>query len=319
MEENQEILYFIDRTSNPDPPVDFMNEPIEVLPLPTVVNVLINVSVPLPPTEPTPTTNKNDFSEIVKLIKRKLKNNCKEYHFRPYKIDGVYCYIVLYLKQRILTIESINIKCHFTEVHTLPYVLYHKKYKSIDKIVQLIHEITTTYKIINGDLLSKTDYNDVKTEEIIIPYNEDEVCCVCLEHTTDNTTCGHFICFSCRDKCIIQKKKDCPICRTKNVLPVYSNCMQLINNVDYFELNDLFHNRIYDRRYRNTVTNDDDDNSIISSSSSSSSSSEEEDEEEEEGQEEERQEVEGQEIEEQRIRNQLREVGLYDTDDSEST
>lgn len=314
MEETQEILYFIDRTSNPQLPIDLMND---ILLEPMVEPEPMSEPMePMVEPEPLPTPTKKDFSEIVNLIKRKLKNNCKEYHFRPYKIDGVYCYIVLYLKQQILTIESINVKCHFSEGHTLPYVIYHKKYKSIEKIVNLIHEITTTYKIINGDLLSKTDYNDMKTEETIIPYNEDEVCCVCLEHTTDNTTCGHFICFSCRDKCIIQKKKDCPLCRTKNVLCVYSNSMQLINNIDYSELNDLFHNRIYDRRYRNSVTNDHDNNSIVSSSSSEEEGEEEG--EEEDDDEEDEEEEEGQEVEEQRIRNQLREVGLYDTD-TEST
>jgi hypothetical protein len=140
-------------------------------------------------------SEKKDFSKIVALIQRKIKNGCKEYNFRPFMIDGVYCYIVLYLKYKILTIESINVKCKFNNNHHVPYVLYHKKYKSIAKVVDLIHTITTTYKIINGDLLAPTDYNDMKTEEILIPYKEDEVCCVCLENTIDNTTCNHYICF----------------------------------------------------------------------------------------------------------------------------
>jgi hypothetical protein len=240
----EEPLYYIDRTSNPVIP-----SPIEM-----------------------------DFSKIVEMIKMKIKKGIKEYHFRPYCIDGVYCYIVLYLKQKILTIESINIKCYFNDIHTMPYVLYHKKYKSIDKIVQLIHKITTTYKIISGDLLSTGDYNDMKTEEILIPYNENEVCCVCLENTTDNTTCGHFICLRCRDKCIIQKKKDCPICRSRNVLPIYSNTINLINNVDYTELYDLFYDRIHINI--EDEEEDDDGNSIVSSSSEEEEEEEEDEDEE---------------------------------------
>jgi hypothetical protein len=301
MEENTEIIYFIDRTSNPIPPLlDFMNDDQN--------NENQNVPVPVP------VNNTNDFSDIVKLIKSKLKRGIKEYHFRPYRIDGVYCYIVLYLEKKILTIESINIKCYFNDIHSVPYVLYHKKYKSIEKIVQLIHEVTTTYKIINGDLLCKTDYNDIKIEEKMIPYKEDEICCVCLEHTTDNTTCGHFICFSCRDKCIIQKKRDCPMCRTKNVLSTYSNVMNLINNVDYSELNELFYSKIYQRQ---NVDNDHDNNSIISSSSDEDDEEEDEQEVEEEEEEEAHVDQELQEInlQQETIRNTLREVGLYDTDD----
>jgi len=251
----------------------------------------------------------NDFSKIIKMIKNKIKNNCREYHFRPFRIDGVYCYIVLYLKERLLTIESINVKCDFTDNHILPYVLYHKKYKSVEKIVKLIYEITKNYKIVNGDLLSPKNYDDVKVEEELIPYNEDEVCCVCLENTTDNTSCGHFICFRFRDKCIIQKKKDCPLCRCKNVLTMYNNSITLINNIDYSELNILFMDRIYKRR---NVLHDEDDNSIVSSSSSESESESESEEEEEE---------EGQEAEAERridIIQNMREVGLYSDSDSDS-
>ena len=200
---------------------------------------------------------KNDFSKIVALINNKIKNGCKEYHFRPVIIDGVYCYIVLYLKYKIFTIESINVKCKFNN-HYIPYVLYHKEYTSITKLVNLIHRITTNYRILNGDFMSLSNYNDMKTEEILIPYKEEEVCCVCLENTTDTTTCNHFICFKCRDKCIIQQRKDCPMCRQSNVLGIYCNNMNLINNSDYSELSMLFNRKFHDD---DSSTDDDDNNS----------------------------------------------------------
>ena len=198
---------------------------------------------------------KNDFSKIVALINNKIKNGCKEYHFRPVIIDGVYCYIVLYLKYKIFTIESINVKCKFNN-HYIPYVLYHKEYTSITKLVNLIHRITTNYRILNGDFMSLSNYNDMKTEEILIPYKEEEICCVCLENTTDTTTCNHFICFKCRDKCIIQQRKDCPMCRQSNVLGIYCNNMNLINNSDYSELSMLFNRKFHDD---DSSTEDDDD------------------------------------------------------------
>ena len=261
----------------------FEPEPLPevVEPLPEVVEPLPEVVEPLPEVVE-PKNQKNDFSKIVTLIKNKIKNGCREYHFRPVMIDGVSCYIVLYLIYKILTIESINVKCKFNNIHHIPYVLYHKRYTSISKLVKFIHSITTTYKIMNGDLLSLSNYNDMKTEEILLPYKEDEVCCVCLENTTDNTTCNHYICFKCRDKCIIQQKKDCPMCRKTNVLGIYSNNMNLINNNDYEELSDLFNRKLFNKRH---ILDDDSD------------SSSEDDEEEE--------------------YDELREVGLYSDSDSD--
>jgi hypothetical protein len=203
--------------------------------------------------------NKTDYSELAEIILKKKQKGCKEYHFRPIRIDGVYCYIVLYLKNKVITVESINVKCKFKPntanmIVNAPYVLYHSKYRSIPFVLELIDRIVTTYKIVNGDLLSPSNYNDVKAEEILIPYSESEHCCVCLDNTTDTTPCGHYICFSCRDKCILQDKSDCPMCRSRGALNVYTNPMRMINNRDYAELYDIFVLKIG----RNTYSDDDD-------------------------------------------------------------
>lgn len=203
--------------------------------------------------------NKTDFSELAEIILKKKQRGCKEYHFRPIRIDGVYCYIVLYLKNKVLTVESINVKCKFKPntanmIINAPYVLYHTKYRNIPAVLELIDRIVTTYKIVNGDLLSPTNYNDVKAEELLIPYSESEHCCVCLDNTTDTTPCGHYICFSCRDKCILQDKSDCPMCRSSGALNVYTNPMRMINNRDYAELYDIFVLKIG----RNTYSDDED-------------------------------------------------------------
>lgn len=172
----------------------------------------------------------------------------------------------------------------------------------------------------NGDLLSTTDYNDMKTEEILIPYKEDEVCCVCLENTTDNTTCNHYICFKCRDRCIIQQRRDCPMCRQTNVLSTYSNTVNLINNVDYTELNELFHRSLYNKRHvslddssSSSSSDDDDDDDDESESDDDNSLRQEELRQEEVRQEELRQE----ELIRRVRQEELREVGLYSDSDSD--
>jgi len=186
---------------------------------------------------------KDPIDALIEAITKQKVRGTTEYHFRPVCIDGVYCYIVLYFKYNMLTVESINIKCKFNcngADIMLPYVLYHHTFSSIKLVVLRVQKIYSSYRVMNGDLVTQTDYDDMKLEESILPYSVNEICCVCLENTTDTTSCGHFICFACRDKCCIQKKMNCPMCRTPNVLPVYHNVMNLINNTDHQELCDIF-------------------------------------------------------------------------------
>ena len=198
------------------------------------------------PILPKQTEHELKIDSLVNAIEQRIRNGVKEYHFRPVSIDGIYCYFVLYHQYNILTVESINVKYrfHYNGCDTLvPYVLYHYNYTSIKKAVKHIEKIHSSYKQINGDFLSPENYNDLKLEEIVIPYSTNEICCVCFENTMDTTSCGHHICFVCRDKCCIQKKLNCPICREPDALSIYNNSMHLINNIDYAELFSIFKNK----------------------------------------------------------------------------
>lgn len=186
-----------------------------------------------------------DFDKLIALLERRKSKGSNEYHFRPYSVDGVFCYIVLYFKFSMLTVESVNVKCKFAcegKTYQQPYVLYYRKYKTFKDVLQIIQKITTTYKILNGDLESPENYAELKLEDCILPYREDEKCSVCFENTTDTTICDHYICFNCREKCILKKQLNCPICRNNNVMHYYNNNLQLFNNRDANELNCIFIN-----------------------------------------------------------------------------
>ena len=189
------------------------------------------------------TSNTIDFDKLVAILQNKKTKGQNEYHFRPYLIDGVYCYIVLYFKFSILTVESVNVKCKFSyqgSDYTQPYELYFRKYKSIQEALILIQKITTKYKILNGDLESPENYAELKLEECVLPYTEDERCSVCFENTTDTTVCDHSICMNCREKCILKQHTNCPICRKEDIIQYYNNKLQLFNNRDSYELKCIF-------------------------------------------------------------------------------
>ena len=106
-----------------------------------------------PKEEPEKKTNSMDA--LVEAIERKQKSGMQEYHFRPVYIDGVYCYIVLYLKHNMLTIESIHIKCNFYyngQDRMLPYILYHHPYSSIKKAVIHVQRIHSSYRLMHSHL-----------------------------------------------------------------------------------------------------------------------------------------------------------------------
>jgi hypothetical protein len=220
----------------------------------------------------------NDYTDLVALLKNKKDKGSNSYHFRPYKIDGVYCYIVLYFKIRLITVECLHIryKCQNNGKQD-PYVIYNRKYTTLEKAIQYISNIRNKYKIIDGDLMDMENYNLCKLEEKLLPYQKDEVCSICYENTMDITSCNHGICLQCRDTCLLKDIKDCPICRSTNVLPFYQNRFDLINNRDCKYLKRLF----YIGYSNGTVPDGDiDDSSSSDSDSDSDSSSESESEEE---------------------------------------
>jgi hypothetical protein len=93
--------------------------------------------------------------------------------------------------------------------------------------------IKKEYKIYNGELVDATVYKLSKLEESIIPFSEEEKCCVCFENTSDITLCNHSICLTCRETSIIKNHFDCPMCRKSNAMYFYNNKNNLINNQQF--------------------------------------------------------------------------------------
>jgi hypothetical protein len=178
----------------------------------------------------------NNKKEQLKLLASAIKCHLKEYStyaFRPIKIDGINCYVIIFSKYNLINIESIYIRCKVTldDIEKIQkYSLYHTKYNTIEDAIKRIEDIVKTYKIYNGELVSRKVFENSKLEEAIMPYNEEEKCCVCMENTYDITECNHPICLHCREKCVMSLKTNCPICRKENILPIYNNINGLINN-----------------------------------------------------------------------------------------
>ena len=174
--------------------------------------------------------------ELAKQITDKLKKQ-KTYFFRPVAIDGVLCYPVIYGgRYKIVNFESIHINCFVKKGDTKQkqkYSLLFQKYRTILEALNFIEIVVSSYKIYNGDLVSKDSYDLMKLEETIVPYTDEQVCCVCNDNTTDITECKHHICLQCREQCILNDQHNCPICRKEEIMNMYYNESNLINNNEY--------------------------------------------------------------------------------------
>jgi len=186
--------------------------------------------------KPEKTDKDTKITELAELISDHL-TRFKSYHFRPVKIDGINCYIVIHKKYKIVNFEAINVKClvHKQGKRKIKqqYSLLFVKYKTIEHAIRKVENIVATYKVYNGDLVSETAYKQLKLEELVIPYNEQQVCCVCNENTLDTTLCNHYICFHCREQCILTNNTNCPVCRNEEVISIYNIDNGLINNTSY--------------------------------------------------------------------------------------
>jgi len=185
-----------------------------------------------------PSANPKDQQklDLAKLISEKLKKH-RTYFFRPVAIDGILCYPVIYGgRHKIVNFESIHINCFVKKgdkKYKQKYSLFFQKYKTIIEALDLIEEVVKSYKVYNGDLVSKETYDLMKLEEAIVPYTEDQICCVCNDNTTDTTLCKHHICLQCREQCLLNEQPNCPVCRKEEIVNMYCNETNLINNSEY--------------------------------------------------------------------------------------
>jgi len=90
-------------------------------------------------------------------------------------------------------------------------------FDTIISLLENIEYVRKNYKILDYYLLSPESMEEAIAQREFIPISQDKICTVCYEPTIEYTTCKHSICLKCRDKCIVQGKKMCPICRNSDL------------------------------------------------------------------------------------------------------
>ena len=202
-------------------------------------NTILSVSSENSETSEPVKTCGEQFSQDIMILADHIRKHFEKsntYVFRCVKIDGIYCCCVVYRDEQIVNIESVRVLVKNAEGGLENYSLHFDHYDTVENAIELVQKIVTTYKLYNGDLYSPEDYDHLIAEESIIPFSDNQRCSVCKIHTTDITNCSHYICFRCREQSLFSGDKHCPTCNKSNVLNMYHNDANIINNYHYNDL-----------------------------------------------------------------------------------
>lgn len=164
----------------------------------------------------------DELVDLAKIIEKKFKDGIMYYHFNGL-INEIKVSAIIFKSSLITnsistenqsTPENYDIKYFANNIYEYDgqtYVI--KKQPNIKSIYLCLKEIQLVFKtniFYDTKLVNQDELHEEKLKSIIIPFKENEKCCVCNENTRSVTLCNHYVCLQCR--CKIKEKK-CPICR----------------------------------------------------------------------------------------------------------
>ena len=165
------------------------------------------------------------YVKLATFVEKYLeKNNHDSYHltkYTMYKIDEVEAEIYVYFDTQndspytyYYKIISKNIQYENDESLEKDVLIYESStFSNVFFLLEHLKKVEETYKLLDYYLLSPEKMEEAVAHRVFFPRHVDKVCCVCYELTVEYSKCKHSICMKCRDKCIVQGKMRCPICR----------------------------------------------------------------------------------------------------------
>jgi hypothetical protein len=90
-------------------------------------------------------------------------------------------------------------------------------FDTVVDVLEHIEKVRDTYTFLDFYLLSPEKKEVARNHRTFLPLSQDKICSVCYEPTLEYTTCKHPICLKCREKCIVNDRKMCPVCRSSQL------------------------------------------------------------------------------------------------------
>lgn len=180
--------------------------------------------------------NKQLLVKLSNYIEKYLDENREDsYNLTKYtlfQVDDVQAEIYIYLEYRDILVSSYyykiiskNVQYENSDSIENDLFIYESAcFTNLVYLLEHIKKVELTYKFLDYYLLSPEKMKEAKAQREFLPIDKDKVCCVCYELTLEYSKCKHSICLKCRDKCIVQEKRTCPICRS-STLSMYPNSL----------------------------------------------------------------------------------------------
>jgi hypothetical protein len=90
-------------------------------------------------------------------------------------------------------------------------------FDTVVDVLEHIEKVRETYTFLDFYLLSPEKKEIARNHRAFMPISQDKICSVCYEPTLEYTTCKHPICLKCREKCIVNGRRLCPVCRSSQL------------------------------------------------------------------------------------------------------
>ena len=90
-------------------------------------------------------------------------------------------------------------------------------FDTVVDVLEHIEKVRETYTFLDFYLLSPEKKEVARNHRAFMPISQDKICSVCYEPTLEYTTCKHPICLKCREKCIVNGRRLCPVCRSSQL------------------------------------------------------------------------------------------------------
>jgi hypothetical protein len=139
-----------------------------------------------------------------------------------FEIDGIQADVYIGKEEESYYYHLISKNIEYVEDDSIEedtdFMLLEKNdFDTVVDVLEHIEKVRDTYTFLDFYLLSPEKKEIARNHRAFLPISQDKICSVCYEPTLEYTTCKHPICLKCREKCIVNERKMCPVCRSSQL------------------------------------------------------------------------------------------------------
>lgn len=187
-------------------------------------------NIPIPPVETEEQKKKKIQKKLAKTIETYLQERPEDTYclsrYTLFEIDGVQADVYIGKEEDSYFYHFVSKNIEYVEEDDdgtndpddSDFMLLEKNdFDTVMDVLEHMEKVRDTYTFLDFYLLSPEKKEVARNHRAFLPLSQDKICSVCYEPTLEYTTCKHPICLKCREKCIVNSRKMCPVCRSSQL------------------------------------------------------------------------------------------------------